>query len=170
MIKKGNILTFNQYGTYGFLSAGQMPDTPLTLLDFGLERRCDETYDFDNRSRDYAGYLFQYTLSGQGAFEAEGTLYPQMPGTAFFSCIPENSRYYLPSGAHETNWEFIYVHFTGPAAGPFFREIQDVYKRQDTGMENFPAEFEAFSVFLVYRMEFSALQPFIKITFLYGCP
>ena len=129
MIKKGNILTFNQYGTYGFLSAGQMPDTPLTLLDFGLERRCDETYDFDNRSRDYAGYLFQYTLSGQGTFEAEGTLYPQMPGTAFFSCIPENSRYYLPSGAHETNWEFIYVHFTGPAAGPFFREIQTNYGR-----------------------------------------
>ena len=109
MIKKGNILTFNQYGTYGFLSAGQMPDTPLTLLDFGLEKRCDETYDFDNRNRDYTGYLFQYTLSGQGAFEAEGTLYPQTPGTAFFSCIPENSRYHLPSGAHETNWEFIYV-------------------------------------------------------------
>ena len=57
-----------KYGTYGFLNNGSLADEPLLLLDFGLELRQNEKYDIDNSDRDYAGYLFQYTLQGYGVF------------------------------------------------------------------------------------------------------
>ncbi len=87
-----------KYGIYGFLNQGNLSDEPLILLDFGLERRQNERYDFDNSDRhDFGGFLFQYTLEGYGCFETEGKTALLTPGTAFFSWIPEKSRYYLPS-------------------------------------------------------------------------
>ena len=55
-------MTIQNYGTFGFLNPGQLPDEPLLLLDFGIEKRQAEPYDFDNNDRDYDGYLFQYTF------------------------------------------------------------------------------------------------------------
>lgn len=120
-------MTIQNYGTYGFLNPGQLPDEPLLLLDFGIEKRQAEHYDFTNINRDYDGYLFQYTLQGKGLFEAEGEVCPLLPGTAFFSLIPENSRYYLPAGEPADCWEYFYIHFQGTAALPFFRKIRDSF-------------------------------------------
>ena len=116
-----------KYGTYGFLNNGSLADEPLLLLDFGLELRQNEKYDFDNSDRDYAGYLFQYTLQGYGVFEADGKKTLLTPGTAFFARIPENSRYYLPENEPDHYWEYLYIHLSGAAAEPFFRRIQENY-------------------------------------------
>ena len=134
-------MTTQKYGNYGFLNQGQMDGEPLLLLDFGVEAREREAYDFDNADRDYDGFLFQYTLKGYGVFEEKGQARLLEPGTAFFSLIPEESRYYLPrqkdpSGRRElpfcvdpeTNrWEYLYVHFTGSAALPFFHRIREEF-------------------------------------------
>ena len=116
-------MTCRNYGTYGFLNAGKIPDEPLLLLEFGLEARRNERYDFDNADRDYDGFLFQYTLSGRGCFEKDGQRFSLTPEYAFFSYIPEHSRYYLPMEGGQGDWEFLYVHFGGPAALPFYRTI-----------------------------------------------
>ena len=92
-----------------------------------LKKAQAEHYDFTNIDRDYDGYLSQYTLQGKGLFEAEGEVCPLLPGTAFFSLIPENSRYYLPAGEPADCWEYFYIHFQGTAALPFFRKIRDSF-------------------------------------------
>lgn len=120
-------MTSQKYGNYGFLNSGQLSDEPLWLMDFGLEVRQNERYDFNNADRDYDGFLFQYTLKGHGVFETVGERFQLPPGTAFFSCIPEESRYYLPAQEPENRWEYLYVHFMGPAAQPFFDRIRNVY-------------------------------------------
>lgn len=84
-------MTIQNYGTFGFLNPGQLPDEPLLLLDFGIEKRQAEPYDFNNNDRDYDGYLFQYTFQGRGIFERDGISSPLLPGTAFFSLIPEKA-------------------------------------------------------------------------------
>lgn len=115
-----------KYGNYGFLNTEQLDDAPLLLLDFGWERRAQEKYDFDNANRNYDGYLFQYTLKGCGRYERESSSYSLFPGTAFFTHIPEEGRYYLPQ-EETASWEYLYVHFDGPAALPFFQSIRKRY-------------------------------------------
>ena len=120
-------MTPEQYGNFGFLQTGQLEREPLILLDFGLEARQKESYDFDNADRDYHGYLFQYTLKGKGMFAQEGNTVCLSEGTAFFSHIPEKSRYYLPQEDPQNRWEYLYVHFQGDAAGPFFDRIRSSF-------------------------------------------
>ena len=55
-------MTIQNYGTFGFLNPGQLPDEPLLLLDFGIEKRQAETYEIENNDRDYDGNLFQNTI------------------------------------------------------------------------------------------------------------
>ena len=52
-------MTLQTYGTFGFLNPGQLAEEPLMLLDFGIEKRQSEKYDFYNDDRDYDGFLFQ---------------------------------------------------------------------------------------------------------------
>lgn len=124
------------FGNYGFLTREKMREQPLILLDLGVERRCRETYDWDNLKRPaYGGYLFQYTLKGCGIYEADGKKYLLKEGCAFFIKMPENSRYYLPCTPQDfelyrdlsadAGWEFFYLHFDGPAALPFYQTVRD---------------------------------------------
>lgn len=114
----------HQFGSFGFLQTGTLEEEPLILLDFGLEARQEEYYDFHNADRDYSGYLFQYTLAGHGVFEWEDHSEKLTAGTAFLASIPENSRYFLPQGEPGNCWEYLYVHFQGNAALPFFGRIR----------------------------------------------
>lgn len=113
------------YGTFGFLQTPGMTEEPLVLLDFGIEKRQAEVYDFDNSCRDYGGYLFQYTFSGRGMYESGELCRPLPPGSAFFSRIPEESRYYLPDHEPDNRWEYFYIHFRGSAAAPFYQKIMN---------------------------------------------
>lgn len=133
MTREGNLLTSNQFGSFGFLQSGSLEDEPLVLLDFGLEARQNEIYDFNNAYRDYSGYLFQYTLRGHGLFTWEGQpgkgrqTENLTAGTAFLISVPEGSRYFLPSDEPENCWEYLYVHFQGTAALPFFSRIRAAF-------------------------------------------
>lgn len=116
-------MTGYSLGSYGFIAQEKMQDQPLCLLDLGVERRFEETYFFDNRTRPpYGGYLFQYTLKGRGIYEKKDNRHFLEEGDAFMIKMPEDSRYYLP---HEADgcWEFFFLHFDGPAAGPFYEAI-----------------------------------------------
>ena len=100
-------------GVFGVLNLESLPDEPMVLLDGGIESRYKEDYFFDNSCRsNYHGYLFQYTLSGCGAYESNGKTIFLTPGTAFFAAIPEKSCYYLPEKSDKP-WEFLYLHFNG---------------------------------------------------------
>lgn len=127
MTEEGNFLTSENYGSFGFLQSGSLTDEPLVLLDFGLEKRQNETYDYDNANRDYSGYLFQYTLDGQGVFERQQHTESLPAGRAFFVHVPEENRYFLPADRPDAYWEFLYVHFRGEAALPFFDRIRKAF-------------------------------------------
>ena len=127
----GNFLMEYAYGNFGFLKQGRMEQPPLVLLDLGIERRFRETYYFENSVRaSYGGYLLQFTLKGCGIYEAYGhTCHKLTPGWGFFSKMPEDSRYYLPSPdispeSSDEGWEFFYLHFDGPAARPFYETVR----------------------------------------------
>ena len=116
-------------GSFAVLNRDDIDNQPLVLLDGGLEKRYCEPYDYSNHLRpDYNGYLFQYTISGKGCFEKEGELIEVTRGKGFMVRFPEESRYYIhPEG--EDPWEFIYLHFSGEAALPFVKKIQQYYDK-----------------------------------------
>ncbi len=112
-----------ELGLFGVLNADAMEEEPLLLLDGGIERRKNEHYDFDSRQRGgFGGYLFQYTLRGEGVFIRSGREYRVRPGCGFFIAFPEDSRYFLPKEP-DAEWEFLYLHFSGQAAAPFARRL-----------------------------------------------
>lgn len=128
-------MTEYAFGNYGFLKQGRMTDPPFLLLDLGVERRMHEAYRFENAARaSYGGYLLQYTLKGCGIYESAALPDGQdrlelSAGRGFFSRMPENSRYYLPSGRRfshmeDSGWEFFFLHFDGPAVLPFFETVR----------------------------------------------
>lgn len=115
----------NDYGSFGFLPIDGLTPAPLLLLDFGIEKRRLEHYEWDNAKRpDYNGYLFQYTLSGLGKLRFQQQTCPLPAGAAFFSELPEDLQYFLPPEAGDSGWEILYVHFAGPAVAPFYQKIR----------------------------------------------
>ena len=103
-------------GVFGVLNLESLPDEPMVLLDGGIESRYKEEYFFDNSCRsNYHGYLFQYTLSGCGAYESNGKTIFLTPGTAFFVAIPEKT---------DEPWEFLYLHFDGSSVFPFLKSLR----------------------------------------------
>lgn len=113
-------------GIFGVLNQDDMEGQPLVLLDGGVESRLGETYDFFNDDRPgYEGFLFQYTLGGEGVFEKNNFGYKVRRGQGFLVQFPEKSRYYLENGRDEP-WEFLYLHFLGDGAIPFVRKIRNI--------------------------------------------
>lgn len=104
---------------FGVLNLDEQ-DSPFLLYDGGIELRQQEKYDFNNADRpDFKGYLFQYTLGGEGYFQQDGETTALPPGTGFLVPVPGNSRYFLG----ELPWELLYLHFDGAAAQPLVRKI-----------------------------------------------
>lgn len=127
MIERGNFLMSWATGHYGFLNADYISNESLCINDLGLEQRTSEEYYFNNLTRDYQGYLFQYTLDGYGIYEADGVKHKMSRGKAFFITFPEDSKYYFSSDNKPDNsWTFFYIHFSGPAAAPFYKRIREL--------------------------------------------
>lgn len=112
-------------GSYGFINEDALDPAPLILYDLGIERRQNETYFFDNTSRNnYTGYLFQYTLEGHGYFEQEKSngIHEMEAGSAFLIPFPHPSKYYV-SQKPEEHWTFFYLHFDGYLADQVVNKI-----------------------------------------------
>lgn len=112
-------------GRFGILDMDTMEDPPLILLDGGIELRRAERYEYQNsRRQDFGGYLFQYTLNGEGCFEKNRQFFPLTKNMGFLACMPEESRYWLEQqGGY---WEFLYLHFDGPAAASFLTKLHKI--------------------------------------------
>lgn len=79
-------------GLFGVLNMDEMENEPLVLLDGGIECRCGEAYDFYNGNRtEYGGFLFQYTLRGEGLFVRNGRECLVKKGSGFFVRFPEEA-------------------------------------------------------------------------------
>ena len=78
-------------GCFGVLNLEDM-DSPLYLCDGGIELRQQEKYDFYNDRRpDFSGYLFQYTLGGQGYFQKAGKPMFLQPEWVFSHLFPKTA-------------------------------------------------------------------------------
>ncbi|MDF2801214.1 MAG: DNA-binding protein AraC-type [Anaerocolumna sp.] len=116
-----------EYSSYGFLNFDYISEETLCINDLGLEKRQNELYDYKNNNRDYSGYLFQYTLDGEGRYETPSESYVLSKGTAFLITFPEDSHYYLPLVKDpKHHWTYFYIHFSGPAAEPFYKRIREL--------------------------------------------
>lgn len=116
-----------ELGSYGYLNTDSIAEQTLRVFDLGTETRRNETYCYENRDRDYEGYLFQYTLDGYGIYEKNGIPYTLTKGKAIFISFPEDSRYYLNTAEEATStWTYFYLHFTGPVTEPFIKRIQEL--------------------------------------------
>ncbi|BCN31087.1 helix-turn-helix domain-containing protein [Anaeromicropila herbilytica] len=119
------------YGTYGFVNYDLIAEQSLSTIDLGVERRQQEHYFFENKNRNYEGYLFQYTLDGYGFYETPNMKYRLTKGKAFFITFPDDSKYYLSDENEgddnpDHSWTYFYIHFNGPAVEPFFRRIREL--------------------------------------------
>nr|WP_298060443.1 AraC family transcriptional regulator [uncultured Blautia sp.] len=113
-------------GSFGVLNINEMKGEPLVLLDGGIERRQGEIYDFHNGKRPgYGGFLFQYTLKGEGIYEREGKRFRVGEGSGFLICFPEDSRYFFEK-TPDASGEFLYLHFEGSAAGVFVEKLRSI--------------------------------------------
>lgn len=70
------------------------------ISSIGWELQISPDYYWDGLTRkdihSIEKYVFQYTLSGQGAIVFQDNLYPLNPGEAFFVKLPSKHHYYLP--------------------------------------------------------------------------
>lgn len=114
-------------GNYSFFHTDSIAEQSLFIYDLGLEYRKKEDYIYENSSRDYKGYLFQYTLDGYGIYERNGVKHRLTKGKAFLITFPDDSEYYLPAEDNiDLNWTFFYLHFSGPAIEPLYHRIREL--------------------------------------------
>lgn len=118
---------FETYQSYGWIQEDRWHPAPLALFDMGVEKRSTPSYYFDNRYRGtYSGFLFQYTIDGEGIWEDETKRSILTPGCAFLTTIPDASRYYLHRESKKP-WCFFYLHFGGYVAAQIAEDIQKQY-------------------------------------------
>ncbi len=65
--------------------------------------------------------IWQYTVSGRGAFRFGNQICDLEPGTAFIAEVPGNNCYYLPDDSD--HWELLYVTIIGTEAIRLMREL-----------------------------------------------
>lgn len=70
----------------------------------------------------YQGYIFQYTIKGNGYFQFEHQEYTLKEGEAFFVKVPSQSQYgYRVSGVEP--WCFFYIHMDGLGVEEFYEHF-----------------------------------------------
>lgn len=109
------------YGVYGFHFYDALFNEMANILLLGKDKKVPGTiYDWYGMQREDVGtYVFQYTLSGTGQIQIEGTNYTLGPGEAFMVEIPSDHRYYLPKDSD--GWEFIFITLVGSKAAECWR-------------------------------------------------
>ncbi|NGZ77844.1 AraC family transcriptional regulator [Saccharibacillus alkalitolerans] len=111
-------------GTYGFRFT-EHEELPLCrLFAVGCDTVDRSDYDWDGlRRTDGPLLLFQYTLSGEGVYEAEGRKHRISAGQAFLAEIPGPHRYYYDSSA-EAPWTFLFLLFRPDTILPYWQKYR----------------------------------------------
>ncbi|NMO94318.1 AraC family transcriptional regulator [Paenibacillus lemnae] len=103
-------MTHEHFAVYGYRFLDTLESSFYQLFALGREHIQTHAYNWDGMKRiDGPLYLFQYTVSGQGAVCIEGQTYDLKPRTAFMVEIPGEHRYFLPETSSE--WEFYFILF-----------------------------------------------------------
>lgn len=101
-------------GSYAFRYTEAVPC--LWLDSIGWQSTAAPNYGHDGQARlDNGHVVFQFTLSGEGRFEAEGRTFRLTPGTGFAVKIPSPHRYYYDDSSQRP-WEFIWLNACGEDA------------------------------------------------------
>ncbi|MEH7115375.1 AraC family transcriptional regulator [Neobacillus niacini] len=120
-------MSSEKYGNYGFCFQDMPQNNVANIFSMGWELQTSNDYYWDGMIRkDIQGvekYVFQYTLSGQGAITFGDKLYSLHNGDAFFVQLPSQHCYFLPESSE--SWEFIYITLTGSAATSCWNYIHD---------------------------------------------
>ncbi|GHH97815.1 AraC family transcriptional regulator [Neobacillus kokaensis] len=115
------------YGNYGFRFQDMPQNNICNIYSIGFELQTSPHYYWDGLTRkDIQGvdkYVFQYTLSGQGAISFPEKEYSLHPGEGFFVKLPSQHCYFLPESSDD--WEFIYITLTGSAADSCWSYVHD---------------------------------------------
>ncbi|WYP24878.1 AraC family transcriptional regulator [Alkalihalobacillus sp. FSL W8-0930] len=116
-----NLSLMNHMYEFDFNHLNHKPAVLLTNV--GWETRSEQSYDYHGltRKHDHGFLIFQYTLSGAGCLEYEGTTYELKAGDAFFVSVPSDHRYYVPEQGKP--WEFVFLTLGGQEAEDIWRNI-----------------------------------------------
>ena len=113
---------FKKDGSFGFIDIDEMDNDAIKLLDFGVEIR-DKEYYFNNAKRlNYNGYLFQFTIDGEGFIEKDGIEYSLSKDMGFLINFPNKYKYYVKK-SKASYWKFLYIHFSGNEIVNYYNKI-----------------------------------------------
>lgn len=115
------------FQSYGFRFKEEQQQNVAGIHSLGWEKETDpKAYDWDGMKRSEIGkVIFQYTLSGMGKINIDGTTTELQSGDAFFVDIPSQHRYFLPEKS--AHWEFIFITTYGIEAERCFERIKNKY-------------------------------------------
>ncbi|MEK3916763.1 AraC family transcriptional regulator [Paenibacillus sp. FSL H7-0331] len=85
----------------------------MRILSIGMESSHDEGYSWEGSKREGGGFIFQFTLSGEGRLRVGPQVLSIPAGQAFLVKVPSDHCYYYES-ATAIPWEFIWLRFDGP--------------------------------------------------------
>ncbi|MDF2959505.1 MAG: hypothetical protein K0S39_1240 [Paenibacillus sp.] len=107
--------------SYGFRYADGTPEHLYYMVTIGMDSVSTPEYRWNGLEREGPGLLFQYTLSGEGRLETDGTRYPVPKNHGFFVSIPSAHCYwYEPDSGQAVPWEFIWIKIHGHDSASFW--------------------------------------------------
>lgn len=108
--------------SYGFHLSESIPERLYVMESIGWGEAVDGSYGQDGMKRPGSGYLFQYTISGEGAVTVGGTTYKVPKNHGFFVSIPSEHRYFYPPDGRKP-WEFIWIRALGGAMSDYWQHF-----------------------------------------------
>ncbi|MNI16624.1 Arabinose operon regulatory protein [compost metagenome] len=108
----------------GFRYVREEDQQLLRILSIGRESIQDGKYVWEGRDREGSGFIFQYTLSGEGRLSIGGQVHRIPTSQAFLVKVPSDHCYFYDSAAGEP-WEFIWLRFAGPGIDELCSGILD---------------------------------------------
>ncbi|MCD7035047.1 AraC family transcriptional regulator [Metabacillus sp. GX 13764] len=114
----------NKYGTIAFRFKEPSVSHIAQLWSVGWDEHTSSIYSWNGMERkDMGKVIFQYTLSGTGEIELEGSKHRLNPGHAFLVKSPSHYKYYLPEDSK--SWEFMYVTLYGEEAEKCWNALKE---------------------------------------------
>lgn len=93
----------------------------LRLNSIGRQSVMEASYSWDGRKREGDGFIFKYTLSGEGRLTVNQQTYKLTKGQAFFVAVPSLHHYDYDPSMNEP-WEFIWIRVSGVQVAALWKE------------------------------------------------